>query len=368
METLNILLIADVRADAEHSAVEGLFKFESKDGAACTKIFFSKSIRKPLCSSDRFILPHRHRRYRVWPTLGTLVDTERFNVIIVRNLFTVLQQVQAARPKALIGFWESFPHSHRRLDQAYLEKRAIWRKRMEYFFAERREKKILQKCHFYLPITQTHKDIFYPDLQIPHLATPMGFDFQRYPIGEPLDKSGPIRFVFIGSIDKLRSLDIVTRAFLAQQHDFIFDIYSDSRNEAVDAVRSIHDRRVRFHPGLPRDELFRNIREADIGVCFFPHTKTYIGASPTKTVEYGALGLTVLVNPMPDYEKMLDDECAFICTYDEETIKKEIDGIIKLSRAFISKRGRLLQKRVEAKRDYRLLSDRLTDFIRERFQ
>lgn len=366
METLNILLIVDVRAEAEHSAVEGLFKFESNDGVACTKIFFSKSIRKPLCLSDRLVLPHRHRRYNLWQTLSKHVDIDRYHIIIIRNLFPVLQQIQAQQPKARIGFWESFSHSHRRLEQAYLEKRAIWRKRMEYYFAERKERRLLRKCDFYLPISQTHKDVFYPDLQIPYMATPMGFDFRQYPVGAPTEKSGPIRFVYIGSIDKLRSMDIVKRAFLAQQYDYILDIYSDSQNEAADTFRSIHDQRIRFHPGLPRDALLRDIRTADIGVCFVPHTKTYIGASPTKTVEYGALGLSVLVNPLPDYKELLDDGCAFICDFDEESIKKEIDGIIHLNRLFILERGRQLQKRVKAQRDYRLLSKRLAGFLRER--
>lgn len=368
VESLNILLITDVRAEAEHSAVEGLFKFESDSGVACKKVYFDRTIRKPRRLSDRIVLPHRHRRYGLWRTLKHIVNLEQFNIIIVRNLFAVLQQVQSAGPAALVGFWESFPHSYRRLEQAYLEQRAVWRKRLEYVLAERRERRLIQACDFYLPITQTHKDIFYPDLSIPYLATPMGFDFQRYPqVDSAADVSGPIRFVFIGSIDKLRSLDMVATAFLSQQQDFILDIYSDSRNEAVDAVKSIHDRRIRCHPGLPREELFREIATADVGVCFFPHTKTYIGASPTKTVEYAALGLGVLVNPMPDYETILDGGCAFICNFDTEAIKKEIRKIFHEDRESLRKRGQQLHQRVLAARDYRMLSSRLVRFIREQF-
>jgi hypothetical protein len=364
MERVNILLIADVDAQADHSAIEGLFKTDPSNGIRCAKVFFSRQQKRPHHHRDRIVLPYSRRRRGLIATLNTTVDLDRFDVIIVRNLFHALSQIQVAGLPVCIGFWESFPHSHRRLEQAYFEKRAVVRKRIEYYFAARRERKMIESCDFYLPITETHKDVFYPDLKIPHQATPMGFDFSRRPIQPMRPKQGPVRFVYIGAVDKLRRLDIINAAFMAQQKPFRLDYYSASQNKIVDDIKRLKDSRIRFNEALPRSELFDRIAKADVGICFFPHTKTYITASPTKTVEYGALGLSVLVNRMPEYETLLNDHCAFICDFEKEAIQKQVEAILSMEREAIAQRSRRLQQRVFAQRNYEIMSKRLIQFLR----
>lgn len=361
---MNILLFADVDAQADHSAVEGLFRTDPQNNIHCIKVFFSKNLTLPRYQSDRITLPYHHRRRGLIAALNNLLDLHRFDIIVIRNLFHVLAQVQRSGLPACIGFWESFPHSHRRLEQAYVEKRAVLRKRLEYLLAARRERSLIQNCAFYLPITEMHKSTFYPDLKVPYLPTPMGFDFSRYPVKTPLPKKGPIQFVYIGAVDELRRLDIINQAFLDQQKPFRLDYYSASQNKVVDSIRRIDDSRIRFHDSLPRSELFKQIASADVGVCFFPHTKTYITASPTKTVEYGALGLSVLVNPMPAYEDLIDESCAFICEFAKEAIQKQIEVILSMDRNGISERAKRLQKRIFNHRNYENMARYLFDFFR----
>ena len=361
---MNILLIADVDAQADHSAVEGLFKTDPSNGVRCTKVFFSKQQKRSQHHQDRIVLPYSRRRRGLIAALNTTLDLDRVDVIIVRNLFNALAQIQGAGVPACIGFWESFPHSHRRLEQAYFEDRAIVRKRIEYYLAARRERKMIEACNFYLPITETHKNVFYPDLRIPHHATPMGFDFSRHPIQSMRPKQGPVRFVYIGAVDKLRRLDIINEAFMAQKKPFRLDYYSASQNNAADAIRRLNDSRIRFNEALPRSELFDRIARADIGICFFPHTKTYVTASPTKTVEYGALGLSVLVNRMPEYETLLNDHCAFICDFEKAAIQKQVETILSMEREAIAQRSRRLQKRVFEQRNYSGMRERLFRFLR----
>ena len=363
-ESLDILLIADVGSDSQHSAVEGLFKSRQDIGICCHKLFFDKIITAPQILSDRTILPHRYRRRGLVKTLNKIDNLKRYDVIIVRNLFSVLKQIQKSRLPSRIGFWESFPHSYRRLEQAFYENRAVWRKRIEYFIACRRERLLIQSCDFYLPITETHKSVYYPDLTIPYLPTPMGFDFDELHLKKHSERSGPIRFVYIGAIDKLRRFDIINKAFKAQHDDFILDYYSFQNNEVVKSIKRIKDPRIRFQGGFQREELFSKISTADVGICFFPHTKTHITASPTKTLEYGALGLTVLVNPMPEYETLLDNNCAFFCEFEEDAICNKIKEILTLNRSCLVEMGRKLQERVMEKRNYADKAKHLFSFIR----
>ena len=265
---MNILLIADVGEQSDHSAVEGLFITDPANGIACTKVFFTKERNASHDQSDRLVLPYANRRRGLAAALKSAMDLQQFDVVIVRNLFNVLEQMHRAGLTARIGFWESFPHSYRRLEQAYFEKRAIVRKRIEYYFAARRERRLIETCDFYLPITETHKSIFYPDLKIPCHATPMGFDFARHPIQPPTPKQGPIHFVYIGAVDKLRRLDIINQAFMAQQRPFRLDYFSSSRNGVVDDIRRLNDPRIRVQLVIVRHP--RHIRlEHEDQIRFF---------------------------------------------------------------------------------------------------
>ncbi len=362
---LNILLIADVGVQSQHSSVEGLFKSRKSLAVHCRKIFFDKGVKIPQSKPDRLILPYKYRRHGLVQALAKYEAIKHYDVIIVRNFFSVLGQILKADLPVSVGFWESFPHSRRRLDQALHENRAVLRKRLEYFWAKRREQQLIQRCNFYLPITETHKSVYYPDLTIPSFPTPMGFDFERYPIKPRRPASGPLRFVYIGAIDELRRFDLINNAFLSQKDDFVLDYFSSQKNESVESIKQIQDPRIRFRGALPRTELFAEIATADIGICFFPHTKTYITASPTKTLEYGALGLTVLVNPMPEYQALLDDSCAFLCEFEETAIREKIEAILAKDRSVLTEMGRRLQQRVLQQRSYEKMAERLFAFIRE---
>jgi len=166
-------------------------------------------------------------------------------------------------------------------------------------------------------------------------------------------------------VDPIRHFEIVNSAFLSQQSDFVFDYYSSSENAAVDRIRRLTDRRIRFHGALERAKLFQEISSADVGVCFFPHTKTHITASPTKTLEYGALGLTALVNPMPEYRTLLDEDCVFLCDFTEAAIRSKISEILKKDREALAKMGRIFQQRVFEQRNYAKMAQTLFAFLRK---
>ena len=362
---LNILLIADVGAESQHSSVEGLFRSRSQLGITCYKVFFDKRARKPEPLEDRVILPYKYRRHGLVRVLTEVCPLFEYDAVIVRNLYHALGQLLRAGLSLKIGFWESFPHSRRRLDEALFEKKSVWRKQVEYAWSHHSERSLIKKCDFYLPITEIHKFIYYPDIQTPYMPTPMGFDFESYPIAPPPKRQGPIRFVYIGAIDGLRQLDIVNRAFMAQQSDFVLDYYSFQENAEVEKIKQIQDPRIRFNGGLSRDKLFASIKYADAGICFFPYTKTHITASPTKTIEYGALGLSVLVNPMPEYKTLLDEQCAFICEFEEDAIAEKVNEILSADRTVLEDKGRLLQQRILKQRSYEDMAVPLFSFIRK---
>jgi len=358
-----LLLLTDQQPGANHSSVEGLFHHGLGQRYQIELVFFGREIASPQRRGNRLLLPRAAQRRRLAEQLARLVDLRSYDIVVVRNLFPVLAQLLSCRLPAKVGFWESFPHSYRRKEQAQREQRAVLRKSVEYWFKARKERHLIEQCAFYLPITETHKRVFYPDLRIPYHATPMGFDFASYGIADKPQGSGPIRFVYIGAIDALRQLDLVNQAFMSVTGDFRLDYYSNSRNATVEQIKQLPDPRIRFHEGLPRDQLFAAIADADVGVCFFPETKTYITASPTKMLEYCALNMTVLGNLVPEYEGLLDDECSYLCPLNTDAIAKTVARILATPRETLRRQGALCGQRVRQSRDYRQMAVQLGTFL-----
>ncbi len=64
---------------------------------------------------------------------------------------------------------------------------------------------------------------------------------------------------------------------------------------------------------LPRDVALRHTRSADIGLSPFFPTPVLQSTSPTKLVEYLALGLPVVANAHPEQRQVLRDSGAGVC-------------------------------------------------------
>jgi glycosyltransferase involved in cell wall biosynthesis len=365
---MRILLIADQALDSNHSAIEGIFNRRLKKYAAVDVIYFDRSIERPKTAEGKLVLPYKCKRRQIMNGIRALTDPAAYDVVIVRNFFSVLKQVQSCRKQYgyRVGFWESFPHSFRRVYEARTTGRAVLRKTVEYAIKRRLERRLVERCDFYLPITETYQARFRPDLQIPCHPLPMGVDFSLMdisPLPEVSDREK--RFIYVGAVDRLRKLDLVVSAFSKVKGDFAFDLYTPSSNELVDEIKSrtAIDMRIRVHPATPRDELLRRMREYDVGVGLIPETPLYEVSSPTKTLEYYAVGIPAIINRLPEYTSLFNEHSAFLCALTEQGIQDAVTSILQTSRSQLRAVGEAGRRIVQARRDYAVLAQELYRFL-----
>ena len=107
------------------------------------------------------------------------------------------------------------------------------------------------------------------------------------------------------------------------------------------------------------------VRAAKVGLSPFPRGELLDSASPTKAVEYLALGVPVVVNDNPDQEELVRKSGAGICV--EYLPEKFAAAVLKLLRddalrEDMADRGR---QYVGVTRDYRFISNVLADKYRE---
>jgi len=365
---MRILLITDQTPDSNHSAIEGIFNRRLKEHAEVEVVYFDRSIDTPTTANGKLVLPYKYKRRRTLRGIEGLTDLASCDVVIVRNFFSVLKKLLSHRGRYgyRVGFWESFPHSFRRLYEAKTTGRAVLRKTVEYAIKRRLERRLVERCDFYLPITETYKARFYPDLGIPCHPLPMGVDFARIDISPlPAVSAGAKRFIYVGAVDRLRRLDLVVSAFSKVPGDFVLDLYTPSRNELVEEIRShaATDARIRVHAARPRDELLRRMREYDVGVGLIPETPLYEVSSPTKTLEYYAVGIPAIINRLPEYTTLLNDYSAFPCSLTEQDIRDTVTRILQMSRKRLREMGEAGRRSILAKRDYAVLAAELYRFL-----
>jgi len=331
-------------------------------------VYFSRKSATVSMSENQIIFPWRYKRVDVLKQLAGRINLFAIDVVIVRNLFKVLNRVLPYRNRFgfLVGFWESFPHNFRRVYQARIEHKHVFRKTIEYHFKQKREESSLKKCDFYLPITDTYKTQFYKDLHIPFHPLPMGVDFSRVPVKHPPaedSRNGVHRFVYIGAVDRMRQLDVVVSAFLECNEKFEFHIYTPSINLQVNEIRNLAHPRILVRENLPRTELFNNMVHYNVGIGLVPESPLYIASSPTKTLEYYALGLPAIINNLPEYKLLFDSQTAFLSEFTQKSIAACIRRICRTPKEEIGRMGALGRERVRKERDYAALSTGLFDFF-----
>jgi glycosyltransferase involved in cell wall biosynthesis len=364
---MRILLVTDQYRGSDHSAIEAIFGRHLRRGATVERVYFDRDIAHAERTDDsRLILPHRCRRSGLLQALGGVVELSAYDIVVVRNLFPVLRAILAGRIRHgyRVAFWDSFPHAYRRRFEAERTGRARLRKALEYRWRHRTERRLLATCDAYLPITAAHRELFFPELRVPTHPLPMGFDFGAFPhaAARPA-RQGPTRFIYAGTIDRLRRMDTVLEGFRGASGEFELHLYTPASEATRQILGLQDDPRFVFHEPVPRAELMRRIAAADVGVSLIPPEKLYIGSSPTKTLEYYAAGVPALLSELADHRALFDQDSAFFAEFGAAAIAEAVTRATRCPRPQIDAMGLRGRERVREQRDYARLAAELLEFF-----
>jgi len=346
--------------------MEGIFRGSLPQYCELHVVVFDRAAKEVTLDGNQISLPYRYKKLGAARLLAKHLDLQQIDVVIVRNYFGVLRSFLQVRSgyRFRLGFWNTFPHTFRRYFQALQEKRAVLRKRLEYQVRSLWEMRLLRGCDFLIVMSEEFKRSFHGELAIAYHVLPMGVDPGELPerLATP---GGAKRFVYIGTIDRLRKVDLIIEAMTSLEEDFVLDIYTESDNEAVDWVRKVQDARVRLCPALPRPELLQRLAGYDVGIGLIPENPLYNVSSPTKTIEYYGVGLPALLNYLPEYRALFDEESAFFCPFSKEGIRQAVRRILGTDSRELVAMGQKGKRLIDETRNYRVLSLRLFEFLQK---
>jgi len=176
--------------------------------------------------------------------------------------------------------------------------------------------------------------------------------------------------IYLGALNKVRRMDFLIRAFalvtaaIPDARLYIVGRGDHPSDEAILAreVARLHlESSVFFVGQLPQQEALRYAQEADICVSPLYPTPVLRVASPTKLVEYMAMGKAVVANDHPEQKRIIDASGAgYSVAYDERAFA---DAAIKLLRnpdlaRLMGERGRRF---VLEHRAYKVIADELEE-------
>jgi glycosyltransferase involved in cell wall biosynthesis len=187
--------------------------------------------------------------------------------------------------------------------------------------------------HVFVQSEQMRQDVAAQGIAMQKMtAVPMGIDaaLGRAPdlsLERTLLPSGVPCLVYLGALDKARRIDFLIRAFalvrdaMPAARMYLVGRGVDASDESIlehEVARLDLRSSVIFVGQLPQAQALRYVQEADVCASPLYPTPVLRAASPTKLVEYLALGKPVVANDHPEQQRILQAAGAGYCVPYEE--------------------------------------------------
>jgi len=313
-------------------------------------------------------------------------DRSRYQAIQVRDMpLVALLGLLAARLKRLPFFyWMSFPAPEGQIMLA--RKRGLslglaaylfpllWRGWLYHFVLYRI---VLPRAdHVFVQSERMRDDLVAKGISAAKL-TPvvMGVDLERSvperisPVADPR-LAGKRVLVYLGTLARGRRIEIlfdVLRLVRARCSDALLVLVGEAEDAAQERWlrecardAGVADA-VLFTGWLPIEEGWRYVRAAEVGLAPYPRGSLLDSGSPTKVVEYLALGVPVVANDNPDQERILREGGGGLCV---RLLPEEFAAAICTLLADAPMRRRMAargQAYVRASRGYHVLAKLVAD-------
>jgi len=281
---------------------------------------------------------HRLRKYSLglWHDLRSLslVRADRYDAVQVRDKFVAAAvALPLAHYRGLkFFFWLSFPEPEAQLQggcEGGSRFPLVNRVRGQ-IFDWLLYRWILPRCdHAFVQSEQMRSDLGRRNIDVSKLTpVPMGIDladiakFAGTRSSSRVSPDSPLVLGYLGTLNRQRKLDVlVDMLAIVRSKGFDARLLLVGDGDKPGDRQRILDRaaalglqgHIEITGMLPREQALRRILQADIALSPFFPTLVLQSTSPTKLVEYLALGLPVVANHHPEQRRVLRATRAGVC-------------------------------------------------------
>jgi glycosyltransferase involved in cell wall biosynthesis len=132
-------------------------------------------------------------------------------------------------------------------------------------------------------------------------------------------------FCYIGEMSLERGFDKVIDSFLSNKKDQqTFVLVGSPEKEILD--KYANERALVFTGRVPQQKALEIVKSSEYAVCYFPYHRPHCYQTPTKLLEYAALGVNIICNDSPSNLTVLKEY-----SIDATVTKKNIFDDLNLS-------------------------------------
>jgi glycosyltransferase involved in cell wall biosynthesis len=197
--------------------------------------------------------------------------------------------------------------------------------------------------HVFVQSDEMRRDLGSKGVELSKLtAVPMGFKPQLPAVGveqRKLIPAGVPSVLYLGSLSMGRRLDFLMRVMariatqMPEARLYLVgkaEVAADEEYLRQEAARLGIQSSVVFVGQLPQPEALRYVQEADVCVSPLYPTPVFNVASPTKLIEYMALGKAVVANTQPEQQMLLEESGGGYCVpYEEDAFATAILALLR---------------------------------------
>jgi len=211
---------------------------------------------------------------------------------------------------------------------------------------------------------------------------PMGVDTELAELGDApllddLRLEGKQVLVYLGTLDRVRKIEILFQMLTLIKREIpniLLVLVGDTEDkEHREWLKKETERlgvssNVIWTGWLSTTQAWSYVRNADLGLSPFPRSFLLDSASPTKAVEYMALGVPVVVNDNPDQAQVILESGAGVCvTLAPSTFSEAVLALMNNpnQREVMSAKGKAYVNDV---RNYNKLASNLADIYKSLIQ
>jgi glycosyltransferase involved in cell wall biosynthesis len=174
-------------------------------------------------------------------------------------------------------------------------------------------------------------------------AVPMGVRMDNFATLAAIERrvipAGQRSFLYLGALDNVRRLGFIIRVLAAVRQElpdvklYLVGSADDPRDEQdlLDEARRLGVwSAVALVGQLPRSDALRYVAEADVCVSPIFPTPILNAASPTKLIEYMAMGKAVVANDHPEQRLVIEESGGGYCVpYEEDAFAAAIVSLLR---------------------------------------
>jgi hypothetical protein len=299
--------------------------------------------------------------------LDTGIDVYQYDFVMVRNQQDVLINVLENKDKFgyKVGYRIPYPTQHYNIKKLKSFSPIAFLTSLKYKNKIKQRDILANECDLFLPASVEAHEAFYPDINTRSFPIFIGLDpdtLNKHKVSD----SSTVNLVNVGTIDTLRQFDVILDALdRVEFEDWHLNIIA-SNTKFINGLLSQYPKfegKVTIHESIFGLEGLRElINKNDVGIAMLPRSKFHDTVIANKIIHYASCGLPALMTTTQKNHSIFEEDEAFFSDFDADSIAKELEVIMNMSKDKIVEIGEKGQsKLLELKRNYKKLAQELAE-------